>query len=134
MRPLTEPFDCGDNLDDLVESSNFFPLCLAIELRREVLFIGLSILEPSIYFSVVSEAEDDAATFCTATSFERRCGKEEFLNGNLDFELTVSFSFYASYFSASFYLSIRNCSFFFSNSVLAPEDVIEDAYCCSRLY
>ena len=93
MRPLAEPFDCGDNLDDLVESSNFFPLCLAIELRREVLFIGLSVLEPSIYFSVVSDAEAAAATFCTATNFDRRCGKEEFLKDNLDLELTASFSF-----------------------------------------
>ena len=63
VSPLSEPFVCGDNFDDLVESSAFLPLYRTIEFRRELLFTGLSELEPSIYFSAVVEADADYATF-----------------------------------------------------------------------
>ena len=63
VSPYAEPFVYGDNLDDLVESSAFLPLYRTIEFRRELLFTGLSELEPSIYFNVVVEAEADYATF-----------------------------------------------------------------------
>ena len=128
MSPFADP--AGDGLEDLVESFSFLPPpYLAIELRNEFLFIGLPLpLFPSIDLRAVSDAEDAAATLCTADIFALLCGRDKLRESNL-FLLALSFSLVAaaSYFSANFYLSIRNYSFFFSSSDLAPFDEREDA-------